>query len=32
MPGELTDKGRETSLSFGKWLRRLYVDQLGLVG
>lgn len=31
MPGELTDKGRETSLAFGEWLRQLYVDQLGLV-
>ncbi|KAI5864417.1 histidine phosphatase superfamily [Durotheca rogersii] len=31
MPGELTDRGRETSLAFGKWLRRLYVDQLGLL-
>lgn len=31
MPGEPTDKGRETSLAFGEWLRQLYVDQLGLV-
>lgn len=31
MPGELTDRGRETSLAFGKWLRRLYIDQLSLV-
>ncbi|KAI1736028.1 histidine phosphatase superfamily [Xylaria scruposa] len=31
MPGELTDRGRETSLAFGKWLRSLYVDQLSLL-
>jgi acid phosphatase len=31
MPGELTDKGRETSLAFGKMLRRRYIDQLNLV-
>jgi len=31
IPGELTDRGRETSLAFGKWLRWLYVDQLGLL-
>ncbi|KAI0515097.1 histidine phosphatase superfamily [Xylaria bambusicola] len=31
MPGELTDRGRETSLAFGKSLRRLYVDQLSLL-
>ncbi|KAF1949379.1 acid phosphatase [Byssothecium circinans] len=31
MPGELTDRGRDTSLAFGKWLRRLYVDQLSLL-
>ncbi|KAI0096085.1 histidine phosphatase superfamily [Nemania sp. FL0031] len=31
MPGELTDKGRATSLAFGKQLRQLYVDQLGLL-
>ncbi|KAK3387602.1 histidine phosphatase superfamily [Podospora didyma] len=31
MPGELTDKGRETTLAFGKWLRRVYVDQLCLL-
>ena len=31
MPGELTDRGRETSLAFGKSLRQLYVDQLNLV-
>ncbi|KAI1126979.1 histidine phosphatase superfamily [Nemania abortiva] len=29
--GELTDKGRETTLAFGKQLRQLYVDQLGLL-
>ncbi|KAJ2896836.1 acid phosphatase [Zalerion maritima] len=28
MPGELTDRGRETSLAFGKWLRRLYIDRI----
>ncbi|KAF2028932.1 phosphoglycerate mutase-like protein [Setomelanomma holmii] len=27
-PGELTDKGRETTLALGQRLRRLYVDQL----
>ncbi|KAI0188205.1 histidine phosphatase superfamily, partial [Xylaria flabelliformis] len=31
MPGELTDRGRETSLAFGRWLRSLYVDQLSLL-
>ncbi|KAI1305435.1 histidine phosphatase superfamily [Xylaria venustula] len=31
MPGELTDRGRETSLAFGKSLRQLYVDQLTLL-
>lgn len=31
MPGELTDTGRQTTLVFGKWLRRLYVDELKLV-
>ncbi|KAI0547075.1 histidine phosphatase superfamily [Xylaria curta] len=31
MPGELTDRGRETSLAFGKWLRSFYVDQLSLL-
>ncbi|KAI9782152.1 MAG: hypothetical protein M1816_001986 [Peltula sp. TS41687] len=29
--GELTDKGRETTLAFGKRLRHLYVDQLGFM-
>lgn len=28
MPGELTDKGRETTLALGERLRHLYVDQL----
>ena len=27
--GELTDRGRETTLALGQRLRRLYVDQLG---
>lgn len=27
--GELTDKGRETTLALGQRLRHLYVDQLG---
>ncbi|KAI0202386.1 histidine phosphatase superfamily [Astrocystis sublimbata] len=31
MPGELTDKGRESSLAFGKWLRWQYIDQLNLL-
>lgn len=31
IPGELTDKGRQTSLSLGKRLRHLYVDQLGFL-
>ncbi|KAI0096878.1 histidine phosphatase superfamily [Nemania sp. FL0031] len=31
MPGELTDRGRETSLAFGKSLRQLYVNQLSLL-
>ena len=26
--GELTDRGRETTLAFGERMRRLYVDQL----
>ena len=29
--GELTDKGRETTLALGQRLRRLYVDQLGFM-
>lgn len=29
--GELTDKGRETTLALGGRLRRLYVDQLGFM-
>lgn len=29
--GELTDKGRETTLALGTRLRRLYVDQLGFM-
>ncbi|KAI8635121.1 histidine phosphatase superfamily [Xylariaceae sp. FL1651] len=31
VPGELIDRGRETSLAFGKSLRQLYVDQLSLL-
>lgn len=30
MPGELTDNGRDTTIAFGKRLRRLYVDELEL--
>ena len=30
-PGELTNKGRETTLAFGERARQLYVDQLGLL-
>lgn len=30
-PGELTNKGRETTLALGQRLRRLYVDQLGFM-
>ena len=30
-PGELTDRGRETTLLLGQRLRRLYVDQLGFM-
>ena len=30
-PGELTDKGRETTLAMGERLRHLYVDQLGFM-
>ncbi|KAL6720560.1 hypothetical protein ACLMJK_002484 [Lecanora helva] len=29
--GDLTDKGRETTLALGERLRRLYVDQLGFM-
>lgn len=29
--GELTDRGRETTLALGQHLRRLYVDQLGFM-
>jgi len=29
--GELTDKGRETTLALGERLRNLYVDQLGFM-
>lgn len=28
LPGELTDKGRETTLALGQRIRKLYVDQL----
>ncbi|KAI9668643.1 MAG: hypothetical protein M1831_001082 [Alyxoria varia] len=28
LPGELTDKGRETTMALGQRIRRLYVDQL----
>jgi hypothetical protein len=31
-PGELTDRGRETTFALGQRLRHLYVDQLGYVG
>lgn len=30
-PGELTNKGRETTLALGQRIRRLYVDQLGFL-
>ena len=30
-PGELTDRGRETTLALGQRLRTLYVDQLGFL-
>lgn len=30
-PGELTDKGRETTLALGQRLRHLYVEQLGFM-
>ncbi|KAF2749384.1 phosphoglycerate mutase-like protein [Sporormia fimetaria CBS 119925] len=30
-PGELTDRGRETTLALGQRLRRLYVDQLNFM-
>ncbi|KAF4305998.1 acid phosphatase [Botryosphaeria dothidea] len=30
-PGELTDKGRDTTLALGRRLRHLYVDQLGFM-
>ncbi|KAI6856553.1 hypothetical protein D0864_12392 [Hortaea werneckii] len=30
-PGELTDRGRETTLALGERVRRLYVDQLGFL-
>lgn len=30
-PGELSDKGRETTLALGKRLRHLYVEQLGFM-
>lgn len=30
-PGELTDKGRQTTFELGKRLRRLYVDRLGFL-
>ncbi|KAK4994020.1 hypothetical protein LTR66_005864 [Elasticomyces elasticus] len=30
-PGELTDKGRETTLALGERLRHLYVEQLGFM-
>ncbi|CAO2652535.1 Nn.00g008180.m01.CDS01 [Neocucurbitaria sp. VM-36] len=30
-PGELTDKGRETTLALGQRLRHLYIDQLGFM-
>ncbi|KAK4986991.1 hypothetical protein LTR50_004943 [Elasticomyces elasticus] len=29
--GELTDKGRATTLALGEWLRHLYVEQLGFM-
>lgn len=31
MPGELTDKGRETTYALGQRLRALYIDRLGLL-
>lgn len=31
MPGELTDRGRETTLALGQRLRHLYVDQLNFM-
>ncbi|TKA24495.1 hypothetical protein B0A50_06652 [Salinomyces thailandicus] len=31
MPGELTDKGRETTLALGRRLRGLYVERLGFL-
>ncbi|KAK4632932.1 putative acid phosphatase [Fulvia fulva] len=30
-PGELTDRGRETTLALGQRIRQLYVDQLGFL-
>lgn len=30
-PGELTDRGRETTLALGQRLRKLYVEQLGFL-
>lgn len=30
-PGELTDRGRETTLALGQRIRRLYVEQLGFL-
>jgi acid phosphatase len=30
-PGELTDRGRETTLALGQRIRKLYVDQLGFL-
>jgi acid phosphatase len=30
-PGELTDKGRETTLALGERLRHLYIDELGFM-
>lgn len=30
-PGELTDRGRETTLALGQRIRHLYVDQLGFL-
>lgn len=30
-PGELTDKGRQTTLALGQRMRHLYVDQLGFM-
>ncbi|KAF3288283.1 hypothetical protein TWF970_005364 [Orbilia oligospora] len=31
LAGELTDRGRETTLALGQRLRRLYIDQLGFL-